>query len=278
MKFDLHVHTPFSDGQRDIDSVLKALIRQGVKIVGFADHVFPTQRCFSKSMLEFRKKVLRRYEKRYPQIRILVGGEIDLYPNGALSLPRGIGPEHFDYLLVAHHHTLPKQLNFAFKRTPKAERWAWEHSRYLRLNKHMWKLATYYAFSRYPVDIFAHPQEGIPRYMSDDEYKQFALYCKKCNVAIELNQIPVPLPKRFPNFVKKYHMRLDPLLDYAKQYHVKFSIASDFHGFGSDWEKRKLADFLDAMYWIVDTWDLELIDPTRFLPENRKAVKDASAG
>ncbi len=269
LKFDLHVHTPFSDGQRDIDSVLKAMIRQGVKIVGFADHIFPSQKCFSKAMLEFRKKVIYHYEKKYPQIRILVGGEIDLYPQGTLSLPRGIGPDHFDYLLVAHHHTLPMQLNFVFKRTPKAERWAWEHTRYLRLNKHMWKRATYYAMSRYPIDILAHVQEGLPKYMTDDEYKQFALNCKKYNVAIELNQTPVPLPRRFPNFIKKYHMRLDPLLDYAKQYHVKFSIASDFHGFGNDWERRKIADFLDAVYWIAEQWDLELIDPTQFLPENK---------
>ncbi len=135
--FDLHSHTPFSDGQYDIDSVLQFFIKNKIEIVGFTDHIFPGEKCFSKDRLIYRKKVLRAYEKKYPQIRILVGGEINLYPHGALTLPPGIDPSHFDYLTIAKHQTFPKQLN-VFKKFPRYEVWLWRHDPGLRLNKELW--------------------------------------------------------------------------------------------------------------------------------------------
>ncbi len=229
-------------------------------------------------MLEYRKQVLRAYERKYPQIRILVGGEIDVWPNGALTLPSGIEPDHFDYLLVAHHHTLPKEMLFLFKRKPEIWRWLWHHSPYLHLNKRLWKLANRSCFNRYAVDIWAHPQEGMPWFMADEEYKEFVLLLKKHNIALELNQFPTIRPHPLPRYVKKYHRHLEPLLEYGKKYHLKFSIASDFHGFKREWEKYDLAECLDDMYKLVEAWGLELLDPTQFFPENREQVTAASSG
>ncbi|HMF31672.1 MAG TPA: PHP domain-containing protein [Candidatus Lokiarchaeia archaeon] len=266
--YDMHVHTPFSDGQHDIDTVLKAMIRHGVKIVGFADHIFPTQWCYSKAHLEYRKKVLRRYQRKYPEIRILVGGEIDLWPNGSLTLPRGVSPDDFDYLLAAHHHTVPKQLEFVTKRTPYAARWLWKHSPYLRLNKRLWKLANRACFARYHVDVWAHPQEGMPRFMTREEYKEFVLLCKTHRVALELNQFPALGRHPVQHFVQKYHRNLEVLLEYGQKYHLQFAVSSDFHGFAKNWEQRDLIECIDPMFDLAAAWDLELLDPRKFLPEN----------
>lgn len=266
--YDMHVHTPFSDGQHDIDTVLRAEIRHGVKIIGFADHIFPTQWCFNKAHLDYRKKVLRQYQRKYPDIRILVGGEIDVWPNGSLTLPRGATPGDFDYLLVAHHHTVPKQLDFLYKKTPNAGKWLWKHSPDLRLNKRLWKLANHACFARYNIDIWAHPQEGMPRFMGRDEYKEFVLLCKKFHVALELNQFPAMGRLPLPRFVHKYHRHLEILLEYGHKFDVQFAVSSDFHGFNKKWEQHDLIECIDSMFELAAAWDLKLMDPTKFLPEN----------
>ncbi|MHA1341821.1 MAG: PHP domain-containing protein [Promethearchaeota archaeon] len=280
-KFDLHMHSPFSDGQINLDLQIRTAIKLGLKIIGFADHIFPFAiykhpkdgsiqpsglvNCFSADFLKYRKEVLRYYDKKYPQIRILNGGEIDIYPHGTLTLPKGIKPSFFDYLLVAKHHTLPKDFGFLFRKYPKLEKWLWMHDPYLKMNEYLWEKGLYAAFMRYKPDIFAHFQEGMPKsigYLRNKEkMKRFVLMCKKYNVAIELNNLFWD-KKRQINHIKWCY----PILEYGHEYGVEFSIASDFHGFEKDIEKylNKSQEMLE----LVEKYDLKLIDPTRFLPEN----------
>jgi histidinol phosphatase-like PHP family hydrolase len=264
--FDLHVHTQFSDGQKDLDSILKTLIKNKIKIVGFADHIFPgamykhkglgITNCYSAERLNYRKEVFRLYDKKYPEIRILNGGEIDIYPHGSLSLPKGITSDFFDYLLVAKHHTIPKPINI-FKKTPKVERWLWKHNPRLKLSKSLWFRGLAAAFERYHPDVFAHLQEGIPKYLNGADFKRLVYICKKNNVAIELNHFPLK--------------KLKGLLPIAKKNGVKFSLASDFHGFSGDMVKN--LNHSQEMYEIAVEYGLELIDPHDFLPENRSKAK-----
>ena len=191
--FDLHVHTAFSDGQVDFHTLLKALIRNNVKYVGFADHIFPgalyphppkmkpfsgLQTSYSAKNLRYRREVFKILNKMYPQITILNGGEIDVLPHGGLPLPRGITPAFFkepgSYLMVSKHHTLPKELSILWKKRPNLERWMWGHNPRLRLNAYLWEKGLYAAFERHRPDIFAHPTEHIPKYYSEKHIRRFS--------------------------------------------------------------------------------------------------------
>lgn len=281
-QFDLHVHTPFSDGQISIDKMLQILIELGIKIVGFADHVFPGAfythppnknlqpsglvTCYSAEMLHYRKQVFRIYEKKYPKIRILNGAEIDVWPHGGLTLPPGIKSDFFDYLLISKHHTVPKDFGFLFKKFPKTERWLWQHSPRLKLNEYLWEKGLYATFERYHPNVFAHPQEGMPKSIgvlkNRDKMKRFVLMCTKNDVAIELNNLFWDRKKKV-----SYYEWFYPILEYGHECGTKFSLASDFHGF-----EKEISFYLNKsqeMVELVETYDLDLIDPHKFLPENK---------
>lgn len=278
-KFDLHMHTPFSDGQINIDRQIQILIDLGFEVVGFADHVNPISLYwhpkdgsiipggmvynFTARQLRYRKQAIRHYDKKYPEISILNGGEVDIYPDGSLSLPRGIDADFFDYLLVSKHHTVPKPLGFLYKKFPKMHRWMWTHNPRLKLNERLWEKGLYECFRRYDVDVFAHPQEGMPlsiSYMKDREkMKRFVLMCKKYDVAIELNHL------FWDKREKMRHLKwFYPILEYGHEYEIKFSLASDFHGFSKD-HLPELLNHSQKMMKIVDDYDLQLIDPRKFI-------------
>ena len=80
-QFDLHIHTPFSDGQIDFDTLIHALIENDVKIAGFSDHIFPFAiythpkrgkinpkglvNNYSAKQLRYRKKIIKFYDRKY---------------------------------------------------------------------------------------------------------------------------------------------------------------------------------------------------------------------
>jgi len=259
--FDLHIHTFFSDGQRDFDPIIQTLIKNKVKIAGFADHIFPgclyrhpetgLSYNYRVSQLKYRKNYIRYLDRKYPEIRLLNGGEIDIYPHGTLSLPKGITPAFFDYLTVAKHHTLPITLPI-WKKHPKMEKWLWTNHPKFKLKKQLWYSGLEAAFQRYKPDIFAHLQEGIPKCLSHADLKRIIYLSVKYGVAIELNHFPM--------------RELRPLLPLAKRYGVKFSLASDFHGFGDKFEENLMHS--QKMLDIAQEYGLELINPAQFLPEN----------
>ncbi|MHA1369386.1 MAG: PHP domain-containing protein [Promethearchaeota archaeon] len=263
--FDLHCHSPFSDAQRDFDTIIQGLIDNGIKIVGFADHINPVALYrnpkrfgkerrfvynFPAKSLRYRRMYLRYLDKKYKKIRILNGGEIDIYPHGGIALPPGISPDFFDYLLLVKHHTLPKPpYVVALNRTPRVGKWAWRHDPQLRLNEYLWEKGLYRAFERYRPHVFGHPQEGMPKYLPEHKIKRMVLMAKKFDVALELNHFPVD--------------ELKVLLEYGHEFGVKFSLGSDFHGFADDIAVQ--LNHSQEMYELVEKFDLELLDPRIFL-------------
>jgi histidinol phosphatase-like PHP family hydrolase len=259
--FDLHVHTPFSDSQFPLDTIIQGLIDNGIKIVGFTDHVFPlaiyhnpkrfgAERRFnngySVDLLRYRKEFFRIYNKKFPKIRFLQSAEVDINPRGKLTLPRGITPDFFDYLLVSKHQTVP-----TFPR---------------EIYENMWEAGIYKAFADYRPDVLAHPHEHMPKHLDGDRMKRLALYARKYGVALELNKS------------KFNEDKIKPLLEYGHECGTTFSLCSDFHGF-----KKDILDELNYsqhMYEIAEKYDLALIDPRKFLPENRvsKSVPRSSNG
>ena len=95
----------------------------------------------------------------------------------------------------------------------------------------------------------------MPKWMSEADYKRLAWMAMKYNVAIELN----------PNLPADQRRMLDVLSRYRNK--LKFSLGSDFHGFKKDlvWE----SNLSQEMFEIAQEYQLTLIDPHIFLPENR---------
>lgn len=263
--YDLHCHTPFSDAQRDLDTIITGLIDIGIEVVGFADHINPVSLFrqpkrfgderrlvynHSYKQLVYRKKFFRILDKKYKKIRILNGGEIDIYPHGGLALPRKITPDFFDYLLLVKHHTLPKPLTtIPFKKHPRTEEWLWHNDPALRLNEHLWFKGLQAAFSRWKPDVFGHVQEGLPKHMGERKLKQIVLLAKQHGVALELNHFP--------------EKELKPMLEYGHEVGAVFSLGSDFHGFQEDVagqlrHSREMAE-------LAEKYDLQLLDPRKFV-------------
>ncbi len=270
MLFDMHVHSFFSDAQREFDQVIEALVDNGVKIVGIADHVFPgalyrnpkrfgkerrLHYCHSASLLRYRARFLKLMDRKYrKKIRILVGGEIDILPAGNLALPRGITPADFDYLMVVKHHTFPKTIDFPFKKRPDVYRWLYARDPCLRMNERLWEKELYAAFDRFRPDIFGHPQEGMPRFLSAYKLKRLATNARLHGVALELNHVT-------------NHPLGVALLDAMHEAGTIASIGSDFHGFQPDIHVQ--LNHIHDMIAMAEKYDVDLLDPSKFLPENK---------
>ena len=231
-QYDLHLHSFFSDAQHDFDVIIEGLIDLGIKIIGFADHLFPgamyhhsnseqwkIYNMYSKRNLIYRKKYLEYLDKKYPEIKILNGAEINCWVNGHLTLPRGIDAEFFDYLSVSRHTTLIKPI-FSTKNFPEWDEKLWRESPYRRWIKYMWRISLQKMFRVHRPDIFCHPQENIPLYMTEEEIKWFMGLLKKYGVAFELNHFN----KRISRTVAGY------ILKWGKKFGVDFCLGSDFHG------------------------------------------------
>jgi len=262
--YDMHVHTFFSDGQHNFRVILEGLIDLGIKIVGFSDHLFPGSiyfhnndpqwkvvNMFSARRLRYRKKYLQILNRKYSEIEILHGAEIDCLPNGNLTLPNGITPDFFDYLAVVKHHTIPKPI-FPLKKFPKWKKWLWKNDPYLRGMNFMWRLGIQDTFQKYHPDIFCHPNANMPKLMPENQIRWFMATLKKFNVAFELNH--------FHDKISVKQARL--ILKYGKKYGVKFSLGSDFHGFTQDPIKIKnQLNHSQKMYELAKKFNLSLFDP-----------------
>jgi histidinol phosphatase-like PHP family hydrolase len=165
---------------------------------------------------------------------MLVSSEIDIGPSGQLTLPRGITTGFFDYILASKHITFPK-------------------------DAYMWESGVYAAFAKHKIDILAHPHEAMPG-LTTENMKRLVLCAKKCNVALELNKN------------KWNEERFRPVLEYMHEFGVKAAPASDFHGFKKD--PHEELNWSQVMYEVVEKYDLDIIDPRKFLPENRVLEKE----
>ncbi|NMC05287.1 MAG: hypothetical protein GYA24_08755 [Candidatus Lokiarchaeota archaeon] len=277
--YDLHVHTPFSDGQVDFDTMLGILTRLNVEFVGFADHVFPgamyvhsrtmpicpgLTNCFSESTLRRRKAVFRLLQRKHPRITILHSGEVDTFPDGTLALPPGITPDFFrdagSYLMVAKHHTIPKQLNYIYKHRGAmmpTDPWAWRYSPRLRLNALMWEKGVYATFARYHPDVLAHPHETMPLYLPEHRVRRLLLSCKKHGVAYELN------------YAEKPRTYLKEVFTWGEKYQTPFTIASDFHGFG----RKPFEDIFNEgleIFELAERWNLNIVNPEKYLQDRSR--------
>ena len=97
---DLHVHTTFSDGRSDPETVVLAAIARGLTTLGFSDHSythFDTAYCVPQEKLPAYRAEIAALKKKYAaQIEILCGIEQDFYSEEPT--------DGYDYVIGSVHY------------------------------------------------------------------------------------------------------------------------------------------------------------------------------
>ncbi len=105
VRTDLHVHTFFSDGTNDPETMVRAAIANGMEVLGFSDHGytdFDESYCIPKARLaEYRTCIRELAEKYRGRIRILCGIEQDI--DGGMPI------DDYDYVIGSVHYVNPGQ-------------------------------------------------------------------------------------------------------------------------------------------------------------------------
>ena len=100
VKKDYHVHTTYSDGKDDMESVVKYAVKNGCTELGFSDHsytFFDESYCMKRSSIPAYFKEIERLKKTYgDKIKILVGIEQDYYSKTSVK--------NYDYAIGSVHY------------------------------------------------------------------------------------------------------------------------------------------------------------------------------
>jgi len=104
---DLHVHSNWSDGMDDIETIVRRAIGIGFKYIAITDHTLLNKGRVQMDVEKFfkRNEKIDEIQSRYKGIKILKGVEIDVNEDGSLDYPDDvlkecdfvIGAVHFDY-------------------------------------------------------------------------------------------------------------------------------------------------------------------------------------
>jgi len=195
IKGDLHLHTPYSDGNESINELVKKAQSLGYEYIGLADHV----RSFGDSMtIEKWQDRKEQIESIDSNIKIFDAAEIDILTDG--SLYNEEIPEELDFTIGAIHQKIDD------------DNW------YERLEN---------AFSTGLIDIIAHPtgreigqREGNTHF----DVRKFGDLCRDHNIIIEINSLPQRLDLRAKHIRQldgvKYHIGTDShgigMMDYIE--------------------------------------------------------------
>jgi len=101
---DFHVHTKWSDGGASIDEMVSAARNRGYEYVCISDH--SKTRAIARGLDENRllKQIeeIRKIQKKYRDIKILTGSEVDILADGSLDFPEKI-LKKLDIVIASAH-------------------------------------------------------------------------------------------------------------------------------------------------------------------------------
>lgn len=107
VRFDYHMHTLFSDGKNSHEEMVEAAIEKGFFEIGFTDHFCIKQPCswaMGEDGLQQMVNKLEELQVKYrEQIRILLGVEVDYFPDKEEEIARELEKYPFDYVLGSVH-------------------------------------------------------------------------------------------------------------------------------------------------------------------------------
>ncbi len=104
IKGDLHTHTKWSDGRGTIEEMAESAIRLGYEYIAITDHS-PSQTIangLSIERLRAKQKELESAAKKFKNIKILMGTEVDIKSDGTLDYPDSVLRE-LDVVIASVH-------------------------------------------------------------------------------------------------------------------------------------------------------------------------------
>lgn len=104
IKGDLHMHTTWTDGIHSTEDMVKAAIQMKYAYIAITDHSKSTTVAngLDEKQLVKRLEEIEKLQKRYPQIRIFKGAEVDILKRGALDF-KNETLKKLDVVIVAVH-------------------------------------------------------------------------------------------------------------------------------------------------------------------------------
>lgn len=168
IKGDLHVHSNGSDGALSFEEIASACQAMGYKYVVITDHskTLRVAGGLSEKTLLTNIKRIRKINKKFKKIRLLIGSEVDILNDGQLDYKDSILKE-LDFVIAAIHSGFKQSKEILTKRTLRAME-----------NKY--------------VNMIAHPTGrlmGVREPYAIDLEKVFKR-AKETNTALEINAYP----------------------------------------------------------------------------------------
>ncbi len=192
---DLHMHTNYSDGSESIENMVKEALRRGYKYIAITDHSQSLSVAGGMNKERTRKQIaeIKSIRKKYPEIKIFAGMEVDILADGSLDCDEELLDE-LDIVVAAVHTRFKMKKDEMTKRIVRA-------------------------ISHRKVNVLAHPTGRIigERAPYELDMEKIMETAKKCKVALELNSYPDRLD------LKAEHCRM------AKEIGVKVAINTDAH-------------------------------------------------
>lgn len=168
IKGDLHVHSKWSDGGSSIEGMVERARQIGYEYVAITDHSQGLKIAggLGKEALDKKREEIEKLSRRYKDIKILFGTEVDIDSDGNLDYPDEILKE-MDIVIAAVHLGLKQ---------PKE-----------KINKRLRKACD----NKY-VQIIAHPTGRLwgSREAYEIDLEQLYKDCKDTGTALEINSFP----------------------------------------------------------------------------------------
>lgn len=104
IKGDLHTHTKWSDGRATIEEMAESALRLGYEYIAISDHS-PSQTIangLSIERLRAKQKELETVAKKFRNIKVLMGTEVDIKSDGTLDYPDNVLKE-LDVVIASVH-------------------------------------------------------------------------------------------------------------------------------------------------------------------------------
>jgi putative hydrolase len=102
--YDLHIHSKYSDGSTDIESILKKAKERNLKVIAIADHSVEHRFGLTESKAKKRQEEIERYSSKY-DVEVLSAVECGILHDGEIVLPDFT----FDLVLASIHTQLPAE-------------------------------------------------------------------------------------------------------------------------------------------------------------------------
>ncbi|MCP3741285.1 DNA polymerase/3'-5' exonuclease PolX [Rossellomorea sp. BNER] len=168
IKGDLHMHSTWSDGANSIEEMIEACRRKGYKYMAITDHshYLRVANGLTKERLLQQHDEIKKWNKKYDDIEVLSGIEMDILPNGELDYDDEVLAK-LDLVIASIHSSFSQPRGKIMERLKKA-------------------------LSNAHVDIIAHPTGRIigRREGYDVDIDLLIELAKETNTALELNANP----------------------------------------------------------------------------------------